>query len=486
MSLKEKTLSGLLWTVVDTFILRGLTFLSTILLARWLGPEEFGLIGMISVFIAIGNTIADSGMSASIIRMNNPTDRDLSTVFVLNLILSGTFYVFVFLLAPVIAKFFEHEILTSLIRIYGISFIINALSGVQLAILNRRMEFKKIMRQNLPGTILGVVVSIILAKMGFGVWSIVFMYLSTQFMQSLVLWCFSDWRPSFKFSPSAARYHFGFGYKLMISGILNTVFQNIYSILIGKFYTVKELGYFERSRTFADYPVSVFTSVINKVSYPLMSSIRDDKISISRVYRKIMRVSFFVSCPLMFGAAAVSLPLFKFVLGNHWLPAVPYFKILCLSSIFYPIHAFNLNVFKVYGKSDLFLKLEIYKKIVILIGLVIGFRFGIFGLVWSCVISNYLALFINTYYSSTMIDYSSKQQFVDMLPTLVISSIMYFLVERTLFIFPFQAPIVLIFFGILLCVVIYFLLNHLIRSAPLAYIMSVLRSRIVSNFKKVI
>lgn len=476
-SLRKKTLSGLLWTVIDTFVLRGMSFLSTVILARWLGPEEFGILGMIAIFIAIGASIMDSGMSSSLIRMEAPQERDYSTVFLLNLGLSTVFYLLIFAGAPFIAKFYQQPILTDLVRVYALSFIIGGLSAVQLAILNREMQFQRIMKQNIPGIIVGVVVGLLFGHFGYGVWSIVIMHLTTQIIQSFVLWICSDWRPSFVFSKESAKYHFGFGYKLMLSGIMNIVFQNIYNIIIGRFYSLRELGYFERSKAFNDYPVSVLTSVMTKVTYPLLTSIQSEKERISQVYRQIMRLAFFVTCPLMFGAAAIAHPLFELVLGKEWTAAVPYFQILCLSSIFYPIHAFNLNVFKVYGRSELFLKLEIVKKIIIVIGLFIGFQFGIMGLVWSSVICNYLALFINTYYSAGMINYSGNRQFLDMLPTLITAGLMfgstYFILQSL----STLSSISLVGLGAMLCAVIYAGLNYLIKSEPLVYGLSMLKSR---------
>lgn len=477
MSLRNKTLSGLLWTFIDTFVLRGLSFISTIILARWLGPKEFGLIGMIAVFIAIGSTIMDSGMSASLIRMKEPDEKDFSTVFVLNLLLSLVFYALIFFLAPYIANFYNQESLTNLVRVYGLSFIIGAFSAVQLAILNVRMEFKRIMKQNMPGTVVGVLVGITLGYFGYGVWSIVFMYLTTQVVQSLVLWIASSWHPSLQFSAERARYHFGFGYKLMLSGLLNTVFQNVYNIIIGRFYSVRDLGYFERSKSFNDYPVTILTTVMTKVTYPLLSGIQTDREQISLVYRRIMRLAFFVTCPLMFGAAAIAQPLFLLVLGNEWLAAVPYFQILCLASIFYPIHAFNLNVFKVYGKSDLFLKLEILKKILIIIGLIIGFQFGIMGLVWSSVVCNYLALFVNTYYSADMIHYSGKQQFLDMLPTFLTAILAFMTSYGVQACFVGANSIYLIFVGGLCFTAVYLILNYLGKSDPLIYSLTLLKNR---------
>lgn len=476
-SLRKKTLSGLLWTVVDTFVLRGMSFLSTIVLARWLGPEEFGLIGMIAVFVAIGSTIMDSGMSASLIRMKNPQEMDFSTVFLLNLGLSGTFYVFIFIGAPFIANFYKQPILTDLVRVYALSFIIGSFSAVQLAILNNRMEFKRIMKQNMPGTIVGVTTGITLGYLGYGVWSIVIMYLTTQIIQSLVLWSRSEWKPTFTFSKESAKFHFGFGYKLMLSGLLNTVFQNIYNVIIGRFYSARQLGYFERSKAFNDYPVNVLTSVMTKVTYPLLSSIQTEKDRISQVYRRIMRLAFFITCPLMLGAAAIAYPLFDLVLGEKWIAAVPYFQILCLSSIFYPIHAFNLNVFKVYGKSELFLKLEVIKKVIVITGLLIGFQFGIIGLVWSSVICNYLALFVNTYYSSEIINYSGKQQFLDMLPIFVIAALMFGGTYLVMNVLSNLNSMMLVCLGSTFSVLVYLGLNYVIKSEPLIYGLSILKKK---------
>ena len=477
MSLRKKTIGGVIWTVVDTFVLRGFSFLATIVLARWLGPEEFGLVGMIAVFIAIGTSITDSGLSNSLIRTKDADDKDFSTVFILNLGLSAAVYLLLFISAPYIADFFNQPILTNLVRVYCLSFIFSAFSAVQLARLNKNMQFKKITKLNVPGTLLGTLTGLLMGYYGYGVWSIVCMYLVTQLVQSISLWLSSSWRPSMEYSKEKAKYHYGFGYKLMLSGLLNTVFSNIYNIVIGKFYSAKELGFFERSKSFNRYPVTTITSVVSRVTFPLLSSLQDDKERIATVYKKLMRLTFFITAPLMFGAAAVAHPLFLLVLGKQWIEAVLYFQILCLAGMFYPIHAFNLNVFKVYGRSDLFLKLEIIKKIITTIGLIIGFQFGIMGLVWSSVISGYLALFVNTYYSANMINYSSKNQFLDMLPTFLISGLMFFIISFTLDNITNYHLITQIFTGVIVGFLFYFLISRLFKAAPLIYLLTLLKEK---------
>lgn len=419
MSLKKQTLSGIIWTFTDTFVLKGLSFFASIILARLLGPTEFGLIGMISVFIAIGTSLVDSGLSASIIRTQDADDRDFSTVFYLNLMMSVAVYGLLFFAAPWIADFYGQEILVPIIRLYCFSFVISAFSAIQTAMLNKEMQFKKIMQYNVPGTVIGVIVGISLGYLGYGVWSIVWMYLSTQLIQSIMLWSFSKWKPTWTFSKEKLKYHYGFGYKLMLSGLLDTAYRNVYNVIIGRYFSVQELGYFERGKAFNTYPVTVLTSIISKVSYPLLSKIQDQKERIAKVYRQLIQFAFFVTAPMMLGAAAIAEPLFLLVLGDQWLPAVPFFQILCLSGMFYPIHAFNINVLKVYGRSDLFLKLELIKKGIITVSILIAFQFGIYGLVWSSVVTSIIALLINTHYSSRMIYYTTWQQAKDIFKTLV-------------------------------------------------------------------
>jgi O-antigen/teichoic acid export membrane protein len=425
-SLKKQTFSGITWTAIDTFVLKGLSFLALITLARWLGPEEFGLIGMFSVFVTIGLTLVDSGLSHSIIRLQNADNSDYSTVFYANLSISIVVYVLLFFCAPYIAEFYRQPSLALIVRLYCLSFIINAFSAIQLAILTKNMEFKKIMFCNIPGVLLGIIIGVVMGYLGYGVWSVVIMNLSTQLIQSLVLWFSSGWKPTLTFSMEKLKYHFHFGYKLTLSGLLNTVFNNIYNVLIGRFYPLIYSGYYERAFSLNQYPVTTLSGILSKISYPLLSKIQHEKDRISEVYQRLLKVSFFITAPLMMGAAAVAEPLFTLVLGEKWLPAVPYFQILCLASIFYPVHSLNINVLKVFGRSDLFLKLEIVKKALTIICIIVAFPFGIYGLMWSSVAVSVIGLLINTYYSSDMIQYKTKKQMIDMLPIFLLSLSMFF------------------------------------------------------------
>ena len=427
MSVKKQTLLGLSWTFLDTFFIRGLTFVALIFLARLLGPEEFGLIGMISVFIGIGKTLSDSGLTNSLIRTKDPVDKDYSTVFIVNIIISIVVYLSIYFLSPSISTFFDQPILIGVIRLYSLVFIITALSATHIAILTKSMSFKKITIISMPSTIIGVVTGLLLGYYGYGVWSIVWLYLSTEIIRCLLFWIYSLWRPSLMFSLEKFKFHYVFGYKLMLSGLLNAIFENVYNVIIGKYYTPAVLGYYERSRQFVKYPSATFTGVISKVTYPLLAKYfgQDDQLRI--LYKKLIRVSFFIISPCMLGISAVAKPLFNLILGDEWLPAVIFFQILCFAMMLYPIHTFNLNILKVYGRSDLFLKIEVLKKIIISLTILVSFQFGVIGLVWGSVFTSYISLIINMYYSNKIINYSILDQIKDLSSSFILSILMFYI-----------------------------------------------------------
>jgi O-antigen/teichoic acid export membrane protein len=436
MSLKKQTLLGVIWTFTDIFLVKGLSFFAMILLARWIGPTDFGLIGMIAIFIAIGKMLTDSGMSNSLIRTKDVSESDYSTVFFVNISMSIIVYFAIYYLAPLIADFFGYNILVKLIRVYCLVFLFMAVSAVHLTILTKEMRFKQITKINFLPTIIGAALGLYLGYNGFGVWSIIWMFLVTELIRSILLLLFSKWQPKFIFSKSKFKFHFNFGYKLMLSGLLDTVFKNIYNLLIGKYYSAQTLGFYERSKQFCEYPSSTLTGVLGKVSYPMLSKVQDDVVRLENIYRKLIRISFFIIAPLMLGLAAIGKPLFLLFLGEDWLPAVLFFQIICLAKILYPVHAFNLNILKVYGRSDLFLKLEIIKKTIVTITVIVAFQFGVLGLVWSSVFTSFASLGVNMYYSSKLINYPIKEQLKDLCPilfqSLATGFLMYYIVNLTL------------------------------------------------------
>ncbi len=431
MSLKQ-AFGSFLWASMESLVLKGISFFVIVIISRWIGPSEYGLIGIISIFMLIGNALVDSGLSASLIRSKNVDDVDYSTVFYVNIIISIFLYVFIFAAAPIIAEYFKEVKLVLFVRVYCLIFIIRALSAVHLARLIKLMQFKKIALIAMPSTIIGSIFGLIMAFNECGAWSIVAMYMATDIIMNGLLWFHSGWLPSLVFSRYKLIQHWSFGYKLFISSILNQLFDNIYTILIGRSYSMEILGYYDRAKKFNEYPSTSMTSVITRVTYPLLSRVQDDRQRLTHTYRELIRFSFFIMAPLMLGAAAISRPLFLILLGSSWERAVPFFQILSLSAMFYPIHALNITILKVVGRSDLFLKLEMLKKVAFILPIIVGFKFGIEGLLWCSVLVSLINLLINIHFSSKFIDYNMQMQLKDAFPILVASGLMYFIMYSVL------------------------------------------------------
>lgn len=424
MSLKQQALSGMLWSSMQTFGNQLINFSVSIILARLLLPAEFGLIGMISIFMGIGGALVGSGLSASLVRTTDADQADYSTVFVFNLAGSIIIYGTMFVAAPYIADFFHQPLLIDITRLYSLSFVISAFTAVQLARLQKNLDFKTGTKASLVSTLVSAVVGVTMAYSGFGVMSLVWMGLTNATVNSAMLWVQSGWRPSLLFDRQKFRYHFGFGSRMMFSGILDILFTNAYTIIIGKFYAPAQLGYYNRANSLKQLPVSTFSGILNKVTYPLFAEIKNDDVRLKSVYKQIMKMVIFIIAPVLVMMAVLAEPLFRFLFTEKWLPAVPYFRILCVAGILYPLHAYNLNILSVKGRSDLFLRLEIIKKILLLVILAGSFSFGIMGLIWGQVIFSVMAFFINTHYSGKFLKYPSWEQLRDISPVLLLTTAM--------------------------------------------------------------
>lgn len=395
-------------------------FVATLILARIIGPKDFGIVGIIAVFLGVGMTFVDSGLSTSLIRSKG-VEADYSTIFISNLGLSLVVYAISFFIAPLAASFYELPVLEPLIKVYCLGFVLIAMRMVHQVVLIKALEFRRITILNIPGNVVGLVVSVILAQEGYGVWSLIALYLSSQLITTLIYWSFLTWRPNFHFSLDAFKRHFSFGYKLMISTVINTVFDNIYNLVIGKSYSIQTLSYYERAYTLNNYPISTISGIISKISLPLLTQVSHEPDSLFKAYQKSLIITFFVTCPLMLGALAVADPLVTFLLGEEWRPSVQMFQILCLAYMLYPVHSLNINLLTLFGRSDLFLKLEIIKKLIVSLLLVVGFYFGIYGLIWSNVVGSLLGIFLNSYYVDRLLGYGAIKQIRDMMPTFLIS-----------------------------------------------------------------
>jgi teichuronic acid exporter len=423
MSLKQKVLTGFIWSAFEQFANQIVGFSISVILARLLMPEEFGLIAMLTIFMSLGRTLIDSGLTQSLIRSENPDDSDFSTVFYFNLLGSILIYVIVFFLAPYIAVFYKQSQLTSILRVYSIVFIINSLTSIQNTRLTKIMDFKTQMLVSTPSLIISGVVGIVLAIFGYGVWSLVWSKIAQSFAATIQIWYWAKWHPKWIFNKEKFKQHFSFGIKLTLSGVLDTIFSNSYAIIIGKFFAPTQVGYYNRADSLQMFPVNIISSIINKISFPLFSEIQNNDLRLKNIYKRIMQMVIFLVAPTLIFLSVLAEPLLRFLYTEKWLPAVPYFQILCVAGILYPIHSYNLQILNVKGRSDLFLRLEIVKKILLIIVIFLSFQLGIYGLLFGSALFSLLAFVINSHYTGKFINYTAFQQIKDLLPTILLALI---------------------------------------------------------------
>lgn len=416
-SLKHKTVKGASWSFIDSIAGQGITFLVGLVLARLLTPEEYGIIGIITIFIAVFNSIVDSGFSNALIRKNDAKDIDYNTVFITNLVLSVVLFGILYVSAPAISRFFSQPQLIPLLRVMGIIVIINAFAIIQRTILVKKVDFKTQTKVSLISSISSGVVGIGMALNGLGVWSLVGQQISRQFLNSAFLWFYSKWYPKLQFSIQSFKELFSFGWKLLASSLIDTVWREIYQVVIGKYYTPVALGHYTRAQQFASICSSNLNSVVLRVSFPVLSSVQDDKERLKNGYKRIIKVSMLITFTLMLGLTAVAKPLVLALIGEQWLPCVPFLQIICLQMMLYPLHSLNLNMLQVQGRSDLFLKLEIIKKIIAVGPILLGIFVDIYWMLGGSVVTGFIAYYLNAYYSGPFLNYSIKEQVKDILPS---------------------------------------------------------------------
>ena len=425
-SLKNKTVRGVTWSLIDNIANSGITFLVGLILARLLTPAEYGIMAMIAIFIAISTSIIDSGFSNALIRKNEVKKIDYDTVFYFNLVVSGILYIFLYLLSPAISSFFKEPVLIEVTRVISWILIINALGIIPRTIFIINVDFKVQTKASLISSLVSGIVGISMALFGLGVWSLVGQQLSRQLLNTFFLWFYCRWRPAWEFSIESFKEMFGFGSKLLVSGLIDTIYKNIYYIVIGRFYDPDQLGQYTRAEQFKLIFSSNLTAVVQRVSYPVLSSIQSEPVRLREAYRRVIKLTMIVTFACMLGLAAIAKPLIILLIGEKWLPAVPFLQIICFSGMLYPLHAINLNILQVKGRSDLYLKLEIIKKIIAVITIFIGIFWGIECMLWGGVFVSFISFFLNSYCTAGLIDYSTKNQISDIFPFLIISLIVSF------------------------------------------------------------
>lgn len=419
MSLGQKTLSGFIWTLSSNLGSKVITLILGIILARLLDPEDFGLVAMLYIFFEVSNVIVNSGFSQALIREDTFTEEDKSTAFSINLILAVSLYLILWFGAPWIARFYENSQLVDLTRVMGLTIIIQGLTVVQRADLVHHLRFKLVSLISIISGLIAGIVSVILAFQGFGVWSLAANYVLVTLGFSIIIYAKNPWFPKYFIIRESFQRLFGFGSKLFLSGLLDTFYRNVYKLIIGKFFSASVLGFYTQAQIYVQQLTQGTISTLQSVTYPILSKTKNDPERLKLAYRKIILASSYILFPLTIGLGLVAEPLILTLVGEKWRQSVPFLQLLCLSGALYHLHSINLNILKVMGRSDLFLKLEVIKKVNITIAIVIGLSFGIWGLLIAQVISSYVALLINMYYTRKFIDYSYLEQFKDLLPVLI-------------------------------------------------------------------
>lgn len=480
-SLKSKTIKGTIWSAVDNLTQYGVTFIVSIVLARLLNPDDYGLIGIITIFTTVCTAIINGGFSNALVRKKEPTENDYSTAFIVNLGLSILLYSIVFTCSPLIARFFGKEELVSLTRVSSLIMIVGAFGIVQQTRLTKRIDFKTQTKITLIASITSGTIGIVMAALGFGVWALVAQGLSAQILKTIFLWIFNHWTPSMIFNKNSFNELFGFGWKMMVAGVLDSLWTQLYQVVVGKFYSPATLGQYTRAKQFSQMFSSNLTTVIQRVTYPVLSDIQDEKERMVSAYRRIIKTTMFITFALMFTLGAVAEPLLYCLIGEKWHEAATYLPLICLVGAFYPLHAINLNMLQVQGRSDLFLGLEIIKKIIGLAPLFVGAFVGIFPMLYATVIINVTSYFLNSYFPGKLLGYTSWKQIKDITPSFG-ASLMMAIVVYTMKFLPLSYWIILPL-QILTGTVLFISISIITKSAEFKEVMNMIKP-ILKRFKR--
>ena len=421
-SLKQKAINGVKWTFLDQAGSLGISFVVGIILARLLQPAEYGLLGMVTVFTAIATVFTDSGFGQAMVRKTDLTEEDKLTAFWFSCGMGILVYIALFISAPWVSAFYKEPQLTDILRITSIPILFSGLITIPNMIFTREINFKVTTKISFSRAILSGMVGIYMAIMGYGVWALIVQGLVSYAIGVIMFNYYCRWKIKFIFKKNSFHYLWGFGSKMLASNLINTAYSNLYQIIIGKFYSSTDLGQYQRGQSYSGLFSNTLTQVVQRVSFPTFSKMQDDTERLKYGYRKIIKMSMLVSCLGSMALAAMAKPLIVILIGEKWLPAAEYLQIICLGALLYPVHAINLNVLTVMGRSDLFLKLEIIKKIIGTVPIVIGIFLGIKVMLWAGVVSSFLCFAINAHYSEKLINYSFLNQFKDIIPFIIVST----------------------------------------------------------------
>lgn len=423
-SLKKQTVGGFIWRFAERCGAQGVQFVVSIVLARLLAPEAYGTVALITVFISIVSVFMDSGMGSALIQKKDADDLDYSSVFHFNIFMCLSLYVLMFFCAPLIAKFYNNAELIPLVRVLSLSIVISGVRSIQGAYVSKHMLFKRFFFSTLGGTIFSAFFGIFLAYKGYGAWAIIGQGLSNNLIDTCILWLTVKWRPKKMFSLKRLKGLFSYGWKILLSALLDNGYNQLRSLIIGKVYSSADLGYYNKANNFPSVIINNVNSSINSVLLPSMSSVQDSVETVKGMTRRAMKTSTYVMAPLLMGLAACGQTVISILLTDKWLPSYPFMVIFCITYMFYPVHTANLNAIKAMGRSDLFLKLEIIKKVVGLTAVLVTFRISVMAMAYSLLVTSVLSQIINSWPNKKLMNYSYIEQLKDILPGIGLAAFM--------------------------------------------------------------
>ncbi len=480
---KSKIMSSLFWKFAERIGAQSVNLIVSIALARILSPEDYGAVALITIFITICNVFVEHGFGTALIQKKDADDLDFSSVFYCNILVSTILYIIIFLLSPLIASFYGMPELTLIIRVLGISILIAGLKSIQNAYVSRKMIFKKFFISTSVGTIGSAFIGIWMAYHGYGVWALVTQQLFNTTVDTLMLWITVRWRPILKFSMQRIKELFRFGWKMLCSALIETIYNELYGLAIGKIYNSESLAYYNKGNQFPNIITENINGSISSVMLPALSNEQEDKNKVKSMMSRAIKTSSFILFPMMVGLAVVAEPLVRLLLTDKWLPAVPLMQLLCFSYIFWPIHTINLQAISAMGRSDIYLKLEIIKKVIGVIALIISCPFGVTVMVIMKIVTSVISTFINSYPNKKLLNYSFKEQLKDILPAFFISMVMgaiIFIMGKIIDV-ALMTPLKLflyLLFDVLIGAIIYTGLAYLLKFESLTYLLNSLKNKL--------
>lgn len=477
---KENVIKSLIWKFLERGGVQGIQFVLQIILARLLCPEDYGVLSILVAFIAVANIFVQGGLNTALIQKKDSDALDFSTVFWITILFSTVLYFVLFFLAPTIARFYNNNVLVPILRVLSLTLFFGALNSVQYAMVSKTMKFKRFFFSSMGGVVGSGILGIVFAYLGYGVWALVIQQLANNLLISLILWFTVKWRPKIAFSFKRIKKLYNFGWKILVANFLSTIYMQCYSLIIGKFFSASDLGLYSRGRQFPNVITNSIDGSIQSVMMPTFSARNCDKEKLKQVLRKSISYSCYILFPIMFGMAAVSKPLVTILLTEKWSGCIIFLQLGCFYFAFWPIHSNNITAINALGRSDISLKLEIIKKLLIVIEWLITIRFGLVVVAIGQVVETIVSIFINAFPNKKLLNYSIFELLKDIIPSLSLSGMMGIIVWSLNFFV--QNNYILLFIQILLGIFIYIALSKFFKIKCFNEILLVLKKKI--GYKK--